>query len=247
MLALLFAVAQGSSHVETFTVDGVERQALVFPGTGVAPKEGRPLVLAFHGHGGGMRQAARSFDTQDLWPEAKVIYPQGLATKGITDSEGRLPGWQQNAGDQGDRDLKFVDAILAAQKDVDSKRIYSMGHSNGGRFTYLLWATRGDRFAAYGPSSSPAALLARDFRPAPAFVTAGEADTIVPFRTQKITIDRVARLDGVDLDKGAKTGYVTLVQGANGIELGTYISPAGHAFPSAAVAATVALFKRHSL
>lgn len=245
MLAFLAAV-QVSSHVETFTVDGVAREALVFPGRGAAPKEGRPLVLAFHGHGGGMRQAARSFDVQDLWPEATVIYPQGLPTKGMTDPQGTRNGWQQNAGDEGDRDLKFVDAIFAAQRGYDLRRVYAMGHSNGGRFTYLLWATRPDRFAAYGPSSSPAVRLVASFRPAPAFVTAGEADNIVPFFTQKATIDRLAQLDGADLARGTKTGYVTLAKGANDVELGTYVSPLGHAFPHDAVVATVELFKRHA-
>ena len=243
MLAFLVAVAQASSRVETFAIDGVTRQVLVFPGSGPAP---HPLVLAFHGHGGGMRQAARSFGVQSLWPEATVIYPQGLPTKGMTDPEGNKPGWQQNVGDAGDRDLKLVDMILGSEKGYDSRLVYAMGHSNGGRFTYLLWTARGERFAAYGPSSSPAALLVRSMRPASAFVTAGETDPIVPFAVQKATIDRLARLDGVDLGAGAKAGFVTLAQGANGLELGTYVSPAGHAFPPDAVSATVALFKRHA-
>ncbi len=246
MLALLFAVTQVPSYLETFRIDGVERQALVFPGVGEAPREGRPLVLAFHGHGGSMRQAARSYDVQELWPEAMVVYPDGLPTKGITDPAGTKRGWQQNAGEEGDRDLRLVDAILTGVKGADRQRIYSIGHSNGGRFTYLLWAARGERFAAYGASGSPAVLLSRSFRPAPAFVTAGETDPIVPFVSQKMTIDRLARLDGVDLARGTKTGYVTLATGSNGLELGTYVSPAGHAFPPDAVAATLALFKRHS-
>lgn len=245
MLALI-AAAQTTSYVETYVVEGVSREALVFPGTGVAPATGRPLVLAFHGHGGSMAQAARSFGVQKLWPEATIVYPNGLATKGIADPNGGLRGWQQNAGENGDRDLRLVDAILAARKGVDPHRIYAMGHSNGGRFTYVLWGARGDRFAAYGPSSSPGARLVPTFRPAPAFVTAGEADPIVPFRVQRMTMDALGRLDGVDLSKATKNGYVTLAPGAQGVELGTYVSPAGHAFPPDAVAATIDLFKRHS-
>lgn len=244
---ILPAVLAAPFHVETFTVGGVARQALVFPGSGDAPKAGRPLVLAFHGHGGSMVQASRSFGVQTLWPEATVIYPDGLPTVGaLTDPKGERQGWQKAPDESGDRDVKFVDAILAGRKGVDAKRVYAMGHSNGGRFTYVLWATRGDRFAAYGISGSPAGPLVRRFRPTSAFVTAGEADRLVPFASQNRTIDALAQLDGVDLSKGVKTGYVTLAKGACGLELGTYIHPQGHRYPPEAATATVALFKRHA-
>jgi hypothetical protein len=56
-------------------------------------------------------------------------------------------------GDYGDRDLKFFDAMLASLRKecrVDDKRIFVTGHSNGGGFTFLLWATRGEQIAAGG-------------------------------------------------------------------------------------------------
>lgn len=244
MLALFFAVAQAPSHVEAYTVEGVSRQALVFPGFGPAP---HPLVLGFHGHGGSMRQAARSFGVQRLWPEATVVYPDGLPTVGrLTDPEGRRQGWQSSPGMNGDRDLKLVDAILAAQKGIDLRRVYAMGHSNGGRFVYVLWAARGERFAAYGVSGSPATGLLPQLRPASLFATAGESDPLVPFAGQKRSIDAVAALDGADLGKATTNDYVTLAPGKSGLEVGAYLSPAGHAFPPDAVAATVALFKRHA-
>ena len=101
--------------------------------------------------------AARSFGYHTLWPEAIVVYMQGLPTPGKTDPDGKQPGWQRLAGDQQDRDFKFFDAVLAdLKKDykVDAKRVYATGHSNGGGFTYLLWSTRGDIFAAMGPSAA---------------------------------------------------------------------------------------------
>lgn len=230
--------------VETYIVEGARREALLFPGLGNGPSTGRPLVLVFHGHGGNMRQAARSFGVHTIWPEATVVYPQGLPTKGMTDPQGKKNGWQQNAGEYGDRDLKFVDTILLALRGRDPKRTFAMGHSNGGRFTYVLWGSRGDRFAAYGPSGSPAARMVRSFRPASVFATAGENDPIIPYPAQKATIEALARLDGVDLSSGTKDGYVTLATGANGIEFGTYIHPGGHEYPREAAEATVALFKR---
>ncbi len=118
----------------SFTVDGVARTALVYvPST--ARTTSTPLVFVFHGHGGSAQQAARSFAMDRQWPEAISVYMQGLDTPGqLTDSQGNRPGWQAAIGDQGDRDLKFFDAVLARLKrdyDVDAKRIYCTGHSNG--------------------------------------------------------------------------------------------------------------------
>ncbi len=234
---------QSHSSVEHFTVDGVDRVATVIVGEG---REPHPLVFAFHGHGGNMQNSARMFHVERLWPEATVIYPEGLPTKGRTDPEGLKRGWQQRPGENGDRDVKFVDAMLASMKHVDPKRIYAMGHSNGGRFTYLLWALRGDIFAAYGPSGSPATGLVRQFKPASVFHTAGEKDQIVPYAGQKLTIEALQRLDGAEIQHGTTVGYVTLFPAKNGLEVGTYISPMGHAFPPDAVAATVELLRRHS-
>src|SRR5687767_7093788 len=67
-------------------VDGVLREALVF-----APAEAKPapVVFAFHGHGGTAGHASRTMAFQKLWPEAIIVYPQGLKTPGvITDPAG---------------------------------------------------------------------------------------------------------------------------------------------------------------
>lgn len=242
-MLLSIALLVSQSSVVGFDVDGVRREALVFPGSGPGP---HPLVLAFHGHGGGMRQASRSFRVHDLWPEATVIYPQGLPTKGMTDPQGTKAGWQKRAGAEGDRDLRFVDALLGGVKDVDRKRVFAMGHSNGGRFTYVLWSARGSQFAAYGPSGSPALGMIQGFKPTSVFATAGESDRIVPYRSQLATIQGLARLDGADLSQATVQGYVRLAKGRDGLEVGTYLQPGGHEYPFEAAKATVELFKRHS-
>lgn len=138
-------------------VDGITREALVHVPP-AAKTTIAPVVFAFHGHGGSMQNAARMFGYHTLWPEAIIVYMQGLNTPGrLTDSEGKKPGWQHSLGAENDHDLKFFDAVLASLKKdykVDGKRIYSTGHSNGGGFTYLLWEARGELFAAFAPSAS---------------------------------------------------------------------------------------------
>ena len=157
-LALTFVGrAQDVLKPREWKVDGVARAALVYAPV-TAKTNPAPVVFAFHGHGGTMERASKMFGYHTEWPEAIVVYMQGLNTPGqLTDPEGKKPGWQKTVGDQNDRDLKFFDAVLTSLKKdykVDAKRIYSTGHSNGGGFTYLLWAARGEHFAAFAPSAS---------------------------------------------------------------------------------------------
>jgi polyhydroxybutyrate depolymerase len=164
-----------------WTVDGTTREALVYVPPG-AQSAAAPVIFAFHGHYGTMNFAAQKFDLHTLWPEALVVYPQGLPTVSkLVDPMGKFPGWQTLPGDYGDRDLKFFDAMLATLRKeyhVDDKRIYAMGHSNGGLFTYLLWSARGDQLAAIAPCAAVAARGLSDFKPKPVFHVAGENDPI---------------------------------------------------------------------
>ena len=191
------AVAEGLRQLD-FTVAGEPRSALVYLPVSTGTN-GAPVVFVFHGHGGNARQAARSFGIERHWPEAIVVYMQGLNTPGrLTDPQGKQPGWQSAVGDQGDRDLKFFDAVLARLKQanqVDAKRIYATGHSNGGGFTYLLWLARGDVFAAVAPSAA-AATYARQLKPKPALHLAGESDPLVKFAWQELTMAAVRKLNG---------------------------------------------------
>jgi len=137
-------------EVMTWNVAGFPRSALVFPPIARAAKH--PLIFAWHGHGGKMDSVAESMHFQSLWPEAIIVYPQGLDTKTNNDPNGGL-GWQKEKGDDNDRDLKLFDAILATLRQkysVDDTRIYTTGFSNGTGFSYLLWVERGEVFAAIG-------------------------------------------------------------------------------------------------
>lgn len=233
----------------TLKVGDLDRTALVYApadsGTGK-----HPLIFAFHGHGGTAERAAR-WNYQEWWPQAIVVYPQGVPTPGrLTDPEGKRNGWQHSAGDQDDRDLKFFDALLAKVKQdytIDEKRIYCTGHSNGGGFTYLLWGERGDVFAAVAPTAAAALRQTSDRKPKPVFHLAGEADPLVKFEWQKITIDRVLRLNGCD-ETGKPAGeFCTEYPSQSGTPLVTYIHPGGHEFPDGAAARITQFFKQHAL
>jgi len=231
-----------------WTVDGVVREALI-AAPASAKTEPAPVVFAFHGHGGNMQQASRSFGYHTLWPEAIVVYMQGLNTPGkLTDPDGTKPGWQSEIGMQDDRDLKFFDAVLASlEKDyrVNERRIYSTGHSNGGGFTYLLWAARGDRFAAMAPSS---AVLVKSFpllKPKPVLHVAGQNDELVKYAWQDRMMSELRKLNQCGEGVPQEQKWCTLYPSKIGTPVVTFIHPGTHQFSSEAPAAIVKFFKEH--
>jgi polyhydroxybutyrate depolymerase len=243
---LTHGIAAGGFQEMTFTLDGVARTALVYAPAS-AHTNRTPLVFVFHGHGGGARQAARGFAMDRHWPEAISVYMQGLNTPGqLTDPRGNLPGWQAAAGDQGDRDLKFFDAVLARLKQeyqLDPKRIYATGHSNGGGFTYLLWLTRGEVFAAVAPSSA-AARYVNQLKPKPVLHLAGENDSLVKFSWQKLMMESLRKANGC-ADRGQPWDErCTIYPSKNGTPVVTFIHPGGHEFNAAAPALIVKFFKQ---
>ncbi len=247
LLAIPFARAAEGFREMSFTLDGVTRTALVSaPAT--AKTNNTPLVFVFHGHGGNARQVARSFALNREWPEAISIYMQGLPTPGqLTDPQGVQPGWQAALGDQGDRDLKFFDAVLAQLKQdyaVDAKRIYCTGHSNGGGFTYLLWLARGNVFAAVAPSSA-AARYADKLSPKPALIMGGKSDPLVKFIWQERTMDAIKKINGCASTGEPWDKQCTIYPSSNGAPLVTFIFPGGHQFNPAAPALIVKFFKEH--
>ncbi len=253
LLALLLLIA-GASAAEPrtaermeWTIDGVKREADVF----LAPSktnEPAPLVFGFHGHGGSMQNAARSFRLHEVWPEAIVVYMQGLNTPGkLTDPEGKKPGWQPAQGEQGDRDLKFFDDVLATLKEkhkVDERRIYSTGHSNGGGFTYLLWAERPAVFAAVAPSAAAGHRGMKALKPKPVMHIAGEQDKLVKYEWQQLMMTRLKALnecgDGTEWGKNC-----TLYPSKSGNPVVTLIHPGAHGYPAEAPELIVKFFKEH--
>jgi polyhydroxybutyrate depolymerase len=141
---------------------------------------------------------------------------------------------------------------LRADHRIDSQRLYAMGHSNGGRFTYVLWAARGELFAAFGPSGSPATGLIRQFEPKPVFAIAGEKDALVPYESQRLTIDALKlllRVQETPRRFGDSPGskFFNSFSGKDGLELCTYVHPGGHEYPQDAVPLLVTFFGRHAL
>jgi polyhydroxybutyrate depolymerase len=199
-----------------------------------------------------MQHAARTFHFHTLWPEAIVVYMQGLNTPGrLTDPDGAKPGWQIAAGVQDDRDLKFFDAVLAtlkAENRINVKRIYATGHSNGGSFTYLLWAKRGDVFAAVAPSAAVDARDVSSLKPKPVFHSAGEKDPLVKFAWQQRMIRALRSLNQCSAgEPWEHESDCTLYRSKIGAPVVTFIHSGTHQFPERAPELIVKFFQQHVL
>ena len=238
-LLLIPGVRAAAAEVVRWQVGGETREAIVYAPESPAA-EGAPLILAFHGFG----DNANNFQYTSLhtaWPEAIVVYFQGLPTRR------GLPGWQVERGDR-DRDLELVDVALRSLREthrIDDDRIYATGYSNGGMFAYLLWAERPDVFAAFAPVAARLRPTVRPRDARPVLHVAGERDRVVAFADQEAAI--AVALDVNDADAPSPCGPGCTVFGADtDAPVMTWIHPGAHIYPRGTSQRIVAFFREHS-
>ncbi len=230
-----------------WTIDGVAREAMVFAPAAGAPNDAHPLLFAFHGHGGNMRGFAAHAALQNQWPQAIVVYPQGLPTASRRDPQGRRPGWQRLAGDAGDRDLKFFDAMLTTLRShhrVDDRRVFATGFSNGAFFSLLLWMQRSDvlgGFAIVAGALDPTQRLpvAR-----PVLNISGDSDPLVTPAKVQATIAEERRVNQARGAAQVCGPRCSLFRGV-GADVTAITHPGGHFYPAWATTQTVDFFRRH--
>jgi polyhydroxybutyrate depolymerase len=246
----LWTAGPCSAQLSTFTVsvDGVARQALVYAPAASTNRGKAPVVFFFHGHGGNMQGAANGLHLETFWPEAIVVYMQGLNSRTKIDPQGLRPGWQLEAGQSGDRDLKFFDAALARireQYPVDDTRIYVAGFSNGATFSYLLWSQRGARLAAIAAVAGR--MPSRPTEARPLLHIGGTGDQVQSFEFQKQAIDGARQVDGAT-GAGTPCGPICMLYASTkGAPVMTIIHPGGHIVPPWGPDRIVQFFKQYSL
>lgn len=248
---LLAAKAPEGFVEKAWTIEGVKRTALLRVPAGVSGQ--LAVVFCWHGHGGRSAHSASRWGYEAADTTSILVFPQGLPTVSpLVDKEGRMPGWQTSVGGEGDRDIKLFDAILADLKKthpVDDRRIFSMGHSNGAAFSYLLWQARPEVLAAIGSVAGGLRPDNKIATPMPVLHVAGEKDPIVKFAWQKATFAAVRRFNGCS-EEGrpwAKEGVLeaTLYPSAKGAPLVTAIHAGGHEYAKGSSELIARFFKEN--
>ena len=144
------------------------------------------------------------------------------------------------------RDVAFADATLDAAIqyfNADPKRVFAVGHSNGARMVGILWSLRPQRFKALAFSAAQADTLIQAAEPRSVFMGMGLADDVVPFATQRPSIQYAATRFGIPCAGSTEAAGITLVRNSSGIELMPYIHTGGHVWPAGQTALIVAFFK----
>lgn len=166
--------------------DGLRRTYLVHVGSSCSTEKPAPLVIVLHGGGGtgaGMVKLT-NFNAIADREGFIVVYPDGVDRHW---NDGRGVEWYRAHTENID-DLGFISTLideLVAKLNVDVKRVYATGISNGGMMSYRLGCELSQRIAGIAPvTASISVNMAKVWspsRPMPVLIIAGTADPLVPW------------------------------------------------------------------
>lgn len=171
-------------------VDGQERHYLVHVPAKYAPETPMPVVLAFHGGGANADTMAFFSGLSDKADEAGfiVVYPNGSGrlTRMLTFNAGNCCGVA--AASKVD-DVAFTRCLLddlESVANVDRRRVYATGMSNGAMMAYRLASDLSDRIAAIAPVAGPMGTSGcHPTRPVSVMHFHGDADEFAPLKGGK--------------------------------------------------------------
>ena len=245
---LIFSIKLFAQTEKFYQINGVERKAIFFE-----PKinsEKIPVVFVFHGHGGNAYYASRNLNFHQNFPEALVIYMQGIpgVTNSIVDKEGKYNGWQMNPDELQNRDVKFFDEVfsqISKNYNLDLTRIYAVGHSNGSRFVNVLWKMRGENFAAFVTVAGPGGMWLKSAQQKSVWISFGKNDKIVPYKIQKFSSKQYLKFFEANESTAQTNGEITYYKTSENKEIIIEDRNAGHEFPQNSIPKMVEFLKRN--
>lgn len=196
LIFLALTLTLTAADVRTLTVTTPDGPRLVWvarPSSGYAPH--RPLVLLFHGHTGSAKhtlgQTRGLSSPLSAW--LNVADREGVvvaALDGLRGTDGKQ-GWNDGrpglSGNPTSDDVAYARAVrirLQQEEGIDPKRVYAMGMSNGGVFTFRLALESDEPLAAIAAAS---ASMPGDHAPAltnrgtSVLLIAGTDDPLMPY------------------------------------------------------------------
>lgn len=159
-----------------------------------------PLVISLHGANGGSTNYIPFTREVAAAQGCIVAYPQGKLTHFPIGFGGDATGWTATGEDN--FDVEFLKAVIedvASKYQIDRKRIYCCGFSNGGMMTYAMANACSNEIAAFASISgypiNEFHLRHTSSRPVPFLHIHGKADNFVLYEKMPTIVDEmVARM-----------------------------------------------------
>jgi len=168
----------------TIAHDGLERAYILYIPASYSAQSAVPLVFNFHGYGSNAAQQVL-YTNFNAVAEAEgfiTAYPEG--TEDAMGMQHFNVGWGGSSVDDVDFTSALIDSLLA-EYNINPKRVYSTGMSNGGFISYHLACNLSDRIAAIasvtGSMSSLTFNNCNPQRPVPVLEIHGTQDEVVPY------------------------------------------------------------------
>lgn len=183
LAAITFLIANRTNG--SLVSSGEERKYLLYVPESYDPATPTPLVISLHGFAEWPAHLMNISGWNDLADQYGfiVVYPSGA---------GFPKRWRSSPASGGGSDLPidvaFISDLidhLSASYNIDPRRVYANGLSNGGGMSFLLSCELSDRIAAIGSVAGAFSLSWEDChpsRPVPTIIFHGTADPIVPFQ-----------------------------------------------------------------
>ncbi len=152
--------------------DGLTRTYKVYVPSSYDKTKSMPLVIALHGGGGSGRGMIELTHFNDISEpnEFIAVYPDGYIPEGATERSWADGRGVTKADKAGIDDVGFISALiddLSAKFNIDTRKVYSTGMSNGGMMTQTLGCKLSDKLAAIAPvAGNMAELVAPTCSPA---------------------------------------------------------------------------------
>lgn len=175
-------------HTGSITVDGLERSYLIHIPSSYNKTKKIPLVIALHGGGGSGKNMKKltlgGFNILSDKEGFIVVYPDGIENH-WNDGRGvqRYRAQRENIDDVG-----FISALidyLVEKYNIDEKRVYVTGMSNGAFMSYRLACELSEKIAAIAPVAGAIpeniALSCSPSRPISVLIINNVEDPMVPW------------------------------------------------------------------
>lgn len=186
VLGILLSVSVVNRTNGTIVSSGEKREYLLYVPASYDPTQPTPLVISMHG---AMNWPAFQMRLTQ-WNKAAdeygfiVVYPAGTGPLHLGPR-----AWFMEGGDTPEQmpDVRFISELidtLEATYNIDPRRIFANGLSNGGGMAFALSCTLSQRIAAIGAVSAAQALpfsWCSDSTPMPMIAFHGTDDPLVPY------------------------------------------------------------------